>query len=123
MQPVAKPRPADRRARFRTRTGGFAVRSLLAETMATLAGWGYPPQGRGRVELVLAEVLNNVVEHGYGNRAGRPVALALQLTGAGLTCIVTDRGRPYPDNRLPEGGRPASPAPATGCPRADSAGT
>ncbi|WP_323767494.1 ATP-binding protein [Marinovum sp.] len=106
MQPAAKPRTTDRSASFRARTGGLAVRNLLARAMRALERWGYPPQGRGAVELVLAEVLNNVAEHGYDQRDGGPFQLELQLTDSTLTCIVTDHGRPFPGGDLPEG-RPA----------------
>lgn len=106
MQPAATPRTTDCRASFRARTGGLAVRSLLARAMRALSGWGYPPQGRGAVELVLAEVLNNVAEHGYGQRDGGLVRLELRLTGGQLACTVTDHGAPYPGGTLPAG-RPA----------------
>lgn len=103
MEPVAKPRIAAHRISLNTRTGGLAVRNLLGEAMVALADWGHPAEARSAVELVLAEALNNVVEHGYGFREGGPLGLEMELTAETLTCTITDHGRPFPDEALPEG--------------------
>lgn len=52
-------------------------------------------------ELVLAEVLNNVVEHACAEAPGRIVAVELWSGTAGLHCRVTDDGRPMPGTRPP----------------------
>lgn len=57
----------------------------------------------GRLELVLAEVLNNIVEHAYGERGSGPIRLDLALQSGCMACRVEDDGRPMPDQRLPEG--------------------
>lgn len=54
---------------------------------------------RAMAELVLAEVLNNVVEHAYGGQAGR-IALRLRRQPAGLAFCVVDDGCAMPDGPL-----------------------
>ena len=110
-------------ARARSHPGGLelrydlvpdfhAVRAALAEALHELARLDLSDDDCGTVEIVLAEVLNNVVEHSV--RAAR---IALRITGAdwSLRCSVTDDGEPMrrdlnrppcaPDpEQLPEGG-------------------
>lgn len=59
-------------------------------------------------ELVLAEVLNNVVEHAYGEAGGR-VEVSLQKGPGGVQCLITDEGRAMPGGELPEGRLPGGP--------------
>lgn len=68
------------------------------------------------LELILAEVMNNIVEHGYGEEDEGTILLALSLQGGDLVCTVGDFGpelppaclrgeHPPPDpGGLPEGG-------------------
>ena len=46
---------------------------------------------RGTAEVVLAEVLNNVAEHAYGNRPGL-VTVSITQTSQGLRCVIVDQG-------------------------------
>lgn len=73
-----------------------AVRSALEEGHAVLAGWGYPPHLCEAVELVVAEALNNVVEHAYAGGPG-DIVLRMRPAGLGVTCLVYDAGAPMPD--------------------------
>ena len=54
----------------------------------------------GMLELVLAEVLNNVVKHGYAGLAAGPVAVSISRDRGALRCQITDQGRPMPDLKL-----------------------
>lgn len=66
----------------------------------------------GTVELVLAEVLNNIVEHAYSDAAGL-ITLDLRRARGRLCCLLRDEGRPMPAGCLPPGLAPAlGPAPA-----------
>lgn len=56
---------------------------------------------RAVAELVLAEVLNNVVEHAYGGAGGR-IDLSLRLGAGWIAFRVADAGMPYPANALPD---------------------
>lgn len=60
---------------------------------------------RGTVELVLAEVLNNVAEHAYADSSGH-VAVTVALQPGALWCEVVDEGAPMPGGILPEGRLP-----------------
>ncbi|SMX38370.1 ATP-binding protein [Maliponia aquimaris] len=56
-------------------------------------------------ELVVAEVLNNIVEHAYQDRAGGEIRLRLKFQPDRLTVSFTDFGLPMPDGTLPDGER------------------
>lgn len=56
----------------------------------------------GTIELLLAEVLNNIVEHAYAEGAGL-ITLDLRGMPGRLCCLVRDEGHPMPAGRLPEG--------------------
>jgi serine/threonine-protein kinase RsbW len=58
---------------------------------------------RDPVHIALAEVLNNVIEHGY--RDMPTGAVAVHVTGQNeiLSIDVTDWGRPYKNHTLPNG--------------------
>ncbi|MBL4926828.1 ATP-binding protein [Fuscibacter oryzae] len=61
--------------------------------------------GRSTTELVLAEVLNNVVEHAYARYPGE-IELRLTVDPACLHCQIIDSGLPMPEERLPAGDPP-----------------
>ena len=86
----------------------LAVRGLLVELMACDALAGLPPPLREDAELVLAEVLNNIVEHAYGGVAG-PIWVRAEGAGPRVAFEVIDTGRPMPDGRAPTGRLPAHP--------------
>lgn len=65
-------------------------------------------EDRGMAELVLAEVLNNVAEHAYGE-AGGTVEVRLRRESGGLRCLILDGGREMPGGQLPEGRLPGGP--------------
>lgn len=65
-------------------------------------------EDRGMAELVLAEVLNNVAEHAYGEAGGK-VEVRLRHGPGGLRCLVVDEGREMPGGQLPEGRLPLGP--------------
>lgn len=61
---------------------------------------------RGTTELVLAEVLNNIVEHAYADGSGQ-IGLSLGLSAAGLAVRITDSGHAMPGGAVPAGLLPA----------------
>lgn len=79
----------------------LAVRAALSQLMDGLTRRGVPRQALGSIELVLAEVLNNVVEHAYARGTG-PIEITLTPDGGQLDCLVCDQGRGMPHNALPE---------------------
>lgn len=57
---------------------------------------------RGTAEIVMAEALNNIVEHAYAGGAG-DIEISVELDGNDLACHFADTGAPMPDNQLPIG--------------------
>ena len=67
------------------------------------------PDGLQSAQIVLAEVMNNIVEHAFADQIGTitMVASLHQVAeGAILQCQISDTGLPMPDLTLPEGRRP-----------------
>lgn len=60
------------------------------------------PDARDSAQIVLAEVLNNVVEHAYVQHEGQ-IDLALQVTDGRLVCDIRDSGLAMPGLSLPDG--------------------
>jgi serine/threonine-protein kinase RsbW len=84
-----------------------AVRTALARLLSAAPLHALTEDDRGTVELVLAEVLNNVVEHAYAGASG-PVEVGLCATPHGLACRIVDQGLAMPGGALPEGRLPAA---------------
>ena len=57
---------------------------------------------RGNAEVVLAEALNNIVEHAYADTLGQ-IDLRLHRCPDRLLCDIIDHGAPMPDHTLPIG--------------------
>ena len=60
------------------------------------------------IEIVGAEILNNVVEHGFAGRAvsSPSIAVCAAVHGQRLKFRVVDDGRPMPGGTLPDGTTP-----------------
>jgi serine/threonine-protein kinase RsbW len=79
-----------------------AVRDALEAISAGLSARGVSPERCATAELVLAEVLNNIVEHAYAGGPGRIHVAILALPDV-LHYRVRDGGRPMPGGALPPG--------------------
>ncbi|XDA98596.1 ATP-binding protein [Sulfitobacter sp. LCG007] len=80
-----------------------AVREALRRIMLGLSPLALPDEERTAVELAIAEVLNNVVEHAYPE--GGPdatVDIACSHENDGLHILIRDRGEPMRDEKLPQ---------------------
>jgi len=55
------------------------------------------------VELVIAELLNNIVEHAYKDRVDGMIEVELLFIGNSILCKVTDDGLPMPNGQIPPG--------------------
>lgn len=80
----------------------FAVRAALEGLMGLLGPRRLSEDARSRVEIVLAEVLNNVCEHAFLNLPGR-VEVRMRSEAGHLSFVVIDDGEPMPGRRLPRG--------------------
>lgn len=57
---------------------------------------------RGTAEVVLAEALNNIVEHAYAATSG-VIEVRLATLSVGIACQITDSGAAMPGSVLPAG--------------------
>lgn len=78
------------------------VRAALIQIDGLLCAKGVGPDDRGTCATVLAEVLNNIVEHACAGAANGDIALTLTRDRNGLAVEVTDNGAPMPGGRLPK---------------------
>jgi len=79
------------------------VRAALALSRRTLRDWGLDAPAAGSAEIVLAEVLNNIVEHACARAPDGEIALRLSLCGRGVAVCIVDNGAAMPGLRLPDG--------------------
>jgi len=79
----------------------MSVREALRTLMSANVMQGLSGDRRGVAEIVLAEVLNNVVEHAYADTSGE-IRLEVQREGCSLQCEVVDSGRPMPGDHPPD---------------------
>ncbi len=88
-----------------------AVRDALRSTLSGLCSLRLSPDEVSTVELVLAEVMNNVVEHAFPGDCAGTIELHVEHSRAGLLCRVLDDGMAMPngnppDTAPPDPGRP-----------------
>lgn len=79
-----------------------AVREGLWQLMAMQPLLDLSDDIRGTLEIVLAEALNNVVEHAYRDGPG-PIRVCVDHLAPVLKVSVYDQGLPMPGGRLPDG--------------------
>lgn len=80
----------------------IAVRDGLAVVLASSIIQTMDDGARSAAEIVLAEVLNNIVEHAYADQMG-DIQLGLSHHPDGVWVTVRDRGHPFPKEELPQG--------------------
>lgn len=81
----------------------FAVRSSLEVLIEDMADRKFLPEECGTVELVLAEVLNNIAEHAYEERGDGRIELVMDYDSSGMCFDLRDFGKPMPDGKTPLG--------------------
>jgi len=77
------------------------VRATLDRIDSALTKQGIRDCFRHNVELALAELLNNIVEHAYRDRSNGMVCLHLALEDPFLDIALRDCGAPMPGGTLP----------------------
>lgn len=82
-----------------------AVRNSLATLLAHPILCNVDETGRGTAEIVLAEILNNIVEHAYARNAGE-ICVNLHQQSGGIYVVICDRGQPFPQGQIPHGTLP-----------------
>ncbi len=83
------------------------VRTAIENAIAALEPLNLASEERESVELVLAEALNNVVEHAYEGTHPGEIKLVLRHGRAGLLVEIRDGGKPMPNGRTPVGDHPS----------------
>lgn len=79
------------------------VRQALKMISGELAQQGIGETDRDAIEVVLAECMNNVVEHAFAEAPGSRFDLRLHIADEQLFCRVEDGGKPMPGLALPPG--------------------
>jgi len=79
------------------------VRAALVGLSDAIAPLALSPEEVASIQLVLAEALNNIVEHAYAGIEGDHIAILVRQSRDGLNCRLCDRGAPMPDGRAPLG--------------------
>ncbi len=102
--PLARKAPSDvtKTATFRVTSTPIGVREALNSVLRHPLMTQLSDDARGTTEVVLAEALNNIVEHAYYGADGW-IELRLTWRPRQLHCDVLDTGVPMPNNDLPEG--------------------
>ncbi|SHI43085.1 serine/threonine-protein kinase RsbW [Shimia gijangensis] len=77
------------------------VRRALSQIRSELGTAGASPDQMGRIETVMAEVLNNVVEHALAGQPNGLVETFGQRRQGDWAFQVRDSGQPLPKMRLP----------------------
>ncbi|WP_158585634.1 ATP-binding protein [Pseudooceanicola sediminis] len=88
----------------------LSVRRALETVTTSLAALSLGPEELGTVELVLAEALNNVVEHAYGEGERGWISLECTQKPDGLHFTILDEGKPMPKGIVPMGLRAPLPS-------------
>ncbi|WP_299044665.1 ATP-binding protein [uncultured Tateyamaria sp.] len=82
----------------------MAVRDALGQLLEGLKPLALDIEEAGTVELVMAEALNNIVEHAYPEGAAEgPIKITCTHQNDGLHLTVVDSGRAMPDGQTPVG--------------------
>lgn len=89
---------------FRSRNA--EVRAALASINRFLAANGTATADRATAEIVVAELLNNIVEHAYGEDDAGQILLEAGFCAGTLCVQVTDHGGAMPGETLPQGAPP-----------------
>lgn len=84
------------------------VRDLVAKVSLFLDQHTGNPDLCQRTEIVLAELLNNIVEHAYREEGAGRITLRIVLCERAVRISTEDTGDPMPGGVLPEGLLPAT---------------
>lgn len=96
---------ADTTCRIRIENRALAVRNGLKHLFDDPLLRDLPPEEQGQAEIILAEILNNIVEHAYAHYPGE-TEVTVQRKGDSLCFDVTDNGLPLPKAALVKGDLP-----------------
>ncbi len=82
------------------------VRRAIHEVEEDLLQADISKEDTGSMSIVLAEALNNVVEHAFDENEGEKITLIIRKRSRSLIVEIRDSGRPMPKGRAPMGNHP-----------------
>ena len=91
MHNAAKPR-SGQKLNLKFPSDNLSVRQVLEQVLAVALS----EDEKSVVEIVLAEVLNNIVEHAYQEDPSGRIELSVEPSEMGFRVLVQDDGRPLP---------------------------
>jgi anti-sigma regulatory factor (Ser/Thr protein kinase) len=94
------PAPAAFTWSFRARSSPFARPWKTSRRHVLLAT--DDPELTGDAQIVLAEVMNNIVEHALAARSDGVIEVILRVEPSGIDCMLRDDGCAMPGGRLPD---------------------
>ncbi|USD38069.1 MULTISPECIES: ATP-binding protein [Ferrimonas] len=79
-------------------TASYDVVAMMAKSVAAMYQLSaLPLEDAGLVELAVAEIGNNVVEHAYGNRPGGSLEIRYRQWADGIEIVLVDEGIAMPE--------------------------
>jgi len=85
-------------------SGDMAVRQALQKIFVGLNPLALNAEEISTIELVLAEALNNIVEHAYPDALVQgAIHIRCRAKADGLHFTIIDQGNPMPNGQLPQG--------------------
>lgn len=93
-----------------------SVRQTLRDARRHCSAAAVPDEVRDSLEIVLAELMNNIVEHANAGRDRGIIDLELRVGNDAVRCVLRDDGGPMPGARLPEGRLPDTARPVARLP-------
>ena len=88
--------------RFRLPATFIGVRETCQSLIGALSNQGVDDDRVGTIQLVVAEALNNVVEHAYQENGGE-IEMTIASNASELAFTIIDWGREMPGRVLPSG--------------------
>ena len=102
--PMSETTPLLAPIQLNVRSGTQAARVALDGLISGLAPLALDIEEISTVELVMAEALNNIVEHAYPEPDDDgPIAIGCTHKHDGLHVTIMDQGHPMPDGQAPIG--------------------
>ncbi|MEO0372773.1 MAG: ATP-binding protein [Pseudomonadota bacterium] len=92
------------KARFQS--DNTSTRAALSDIRDAMAEASFKDDFIGRVEIVMAELFNNIAEHAYRDTGKGDVRCAIDISGSTMVVEVTDQGEPMPGGEVPDGTLP-----------------
>lgn len=83
-----------------------SVRRALSRARVAFRAMSIPEEHSGIAEIVLAEVLNNIVEHAYQDHGRGVIELGVESLPGWLAFTIRDDGLPMPGGKPPDGSPP-----------------